>query len=154
MKNTILVVATQKKKKPKKVKYNFIWRLETTDGRGVYASKAWGRYAGDCMQDKHPSPWRDKGLGLACYTHIAYEQMLKYHFGFATLAQFKRWVFKKKWRINFHNAGLVLNCYKVPVRHSRIGDTQAIFKRKYAEIVATRSPSYMHQNNDLAIVIA
>jgi hypothetical protein len=121
----------------KKQKTRRIWRLETKDGRGVYESGHYWKVA-DHEPDRHPTPFLDLGLDFN-----SWEEIGKFHFGFASIEQYTQWMYRRKWRMGFEEKDLVLSRYEVPVRHSRVGDKQAVFKKKYAKLIEQRSPAYM-----------
>lgn len=83
----------------KKPKYVFVWRLEDTDGAGIYRgghTKLNESYAAHVGIDswvyvdsgQHPTPWDDKGLRKFLARKDEFED---YFFGFATLDQYHAW---------------------------------------------------------------
>lgn len=91
--------------------------------------------------DRWPSPYADikfiedttKKRGLDELDNIRYSCHDK--FGFSSVSQMKRWVYKKKWRKALSQFGMDLCVYEVPLEHVIIGTSQCTFDSRYAELV-------------------
>jgi hypothetical protein len=127
----------------KKKGYVYIWRLEVFRESGLgwfgvfMGGKAFmpaeARYRGDMDLDpyRHPIP-QDEGLPCGEDWHCGFRNLKQYRLWFATAAM-RRLLDERKVR---------LKRFKVHKRLVRYGETQVVFKRKYAYEVEQRSPSF------------
>ena len=122
-----------------------IWRLEDSEGAGVYRGgnyylKATWDDDEDCNNvNRHPTPHNDDALGFYdIHSSIRYD----YIFGFTSLSQMHQWVYRAKWRRALTNMSIQLNCYEVDSEHVRRSPFQAIFNKNYAKLVESRKPNY------------
>ena len=119
------------------MKMRKIWRLEHKDGAGIYASGI-----AVCVMEsilasaRHPMPHDDVGL-RDVWGDVG---SCDWYFGFASLAQYRAWFFKRAHRKAFEMAGAVLRLYVVPAHSYHRGMNQAIFIRAQAHVVQERSP--------------
>lgn len=117
----------------------YIWRVEGTDGRGMYMNGAFRRVTDWCEDDAaHPGPLEDMALGFREKRNPD-----DWYFGFATLKQVRKWIFKKKWRKGLHEEEMLLVKFEVPDEFFARGESQAIFVRWRARIVEKRRVDYM-----------
>lgn len=135
-----------------KPKYAYVWRLEDENGEGIYRGgkdKLGKSYVLHCTNlndwslygdTRYPTPWNDKGL-VPQLSRLM-RDLEEFHFGFRNLQQFYNWIHRAEWRRNFSTEGVVLNKYRVNVRHVKIGDAQAMFLKKHAVLIETRKPDF------------
>lgn len=129
---------------------NTVWRLEDEDGYGIYNAEFGGSYFMTVAQDdyceeymkRHIAPDEDEALGWD-----ELDDRRSYIFGFSSLAQFKHWVFKKKWRKGLARYDVRLNKYMVDSGYMIKGTAQAIFNPEHARLIESRRPDYA----DLAV---
>ena len=107
-----------------------IYRVENLKGHGMYCG---GSEAGMQMFETraHPDP---RGDSLLCYKledWCGTDSILSNHyFGFGSMQQLLRWVYKKSWQEDLHESG-----YKVSVFYATgmVGNTQAVFDKNTRE---------------------
>jgi hypothetical protein len=111
-----------------------IWRVETKVGQGMYS---FSKYAHSTMSGvkRHPDPSDDSGLDFSTNKLISRS---KWYFGFATLSQFKRWVYREDIRRRLQADGLQLSCYSVPEKFTKRSSFQAIFRKDKARLIEVR----------------
>lgn len=133
-----------------------VFRIETVDGRGMYRSD-FGLSVSNLLRDggeNHPLPdqdslllpkvedklrdmFKERGLDyddkeklLVWDIQDIYNDFWRSHFfGFGSIEQLRRWLYKDEWLIKLEEYGLVIAVYEVDDEDAMVGYTQAIFKR-------------------------
>jgi hypothetical protein len=126
-----------------------IYRIENDDGLGPYQ----GRKNDDTSllpmkySTEHPAVWDDSMLinkinqqiridaeGQDEYKSVGVWGFIdgKYHFGFGSQDQLRRWVYNDAWMVNLDKHGFHLSVYEVPEMAMMVGHTQAIFQKSFA----------------------
>lgn len=82
----------------------------------------------------HPAPTDDSKLS---YSWLAWKD--RACFGFATIAQLRRWIYYDEWLRSLHEVGQALFVIEVPDKDFRAGHTQAIYLPDNAKVVEVRS---------------
>jgi hypothetical protein len=105
-----------------------IWRIETKDGGGPYATGC--TLASDECQDSyhHPTPASDRRLGLSLerfgadvYNHDCFK------YGFFSLEACRAWFYRDKWLENFEERGFYLAEIEIDSKYIAFGDKQLAF---------------------------
>lgn len=124
-----------------------VYRVETPDGRGMYHSGLMTEVvdlvlnkSASELRRKHPMPHEDEALSVAV-ERAGYDldDPLLYY-GFASIAQLKRWLFHPEVRRELSARGLRVSVYEGPCAH---GDTQAVFVRCLSKKVSEISWEYI-----------
>ena len=112
-----------------------IYRLETTEGIGVYMSDAWehATCTDSTCSDRHPSPLLDPALQ---------KFQDEDYFGFASIAQYRAWVYKAAWRRALFDEGIELVVYEVERQLVTFGEVQCVFMRSKANVIERLHPAY------------
>ncbi len=104
-----------------------IWRLENSDGVGVYSVTYPHTDAFPCGRE-HPGPRDDYKL------HNAWEKLSDsgdaryWRFGFSSLKQFKEWFHSNEMLENLRDRyDIRLSCYEVARANLKVGDRQCIY---------------------------
>jgi hypothetical protein len=84
--------------------------------------------------DNHPGPNDDDGIS-GFWSDLSWPAKESYFFGFASMEQYEKWFFMQDWREAMHNAGLKMFIFEVDAKYAVIGKSQAIFQRKFAEVL-------------------
>ena len=120
-----------------------VWRIEhrgTKQGMYSYGFVALERLGGG---RDHPGPserCNAADLEIAVlWDNMSYSERKKWHFGFATLEQAKKWTQSDEIRKALDFEGHVLRCYVVPKENFHKSDYQAIFKNTKTKVTHTRS---------------
>lgn len=109
-----------------------IYRVENANGRGMY--RAGGSYSAlefEFDEYIHPMPSSDDALMRSIQERGEYNECgsLDYsmddYFGFSSLDQLKRWIYRDDWRSKLDAAGFHVSVYSAV--GACIGDTQAVF---------------------------
>ena len=115
-----------------------VYRAETKGGEGMYYSGKFGQAVGTtsaCI--RHPMPEDDWRLQASLHKkmpQIDYKED-RFKFGFQSKSQFKRWVYKKKWRAKLGELGVTLNVYDVDTKFCMLGNNQCTFWKGKAKLV-------------------
>lgn len=116
------------------IKVRKIYRVETASGKGMYYGNIWGKATDNYNTvERTPNPYNDRILT----DHAIRGKHEGMHYGFKSKKQLKAWIFKKQWRVNLAEYGACVKVFEVPNAHVIIGDKQAVFNMKYANIVQT-----------------
>lgn len=117
----------------------YVYRLETEDGLGVYNSGTVMRVQNELGLDLyfnksvHPNPYNDPGLSYA------WERMPEHDdwfFGFTDPEQMQQWFYSAEIRNALARRGVVMRKYEVDDKYFMASEHQAIFIRDKATVVA------------------
>lgn len=103
-----------------------VYRIVGQEGRGMYSCALWDTSTNGEYTERQPGPWQD-GITDLTDEHL---------FGFASKAQLKQWVHKKKWRQAMAELGGKVEVLKVPNVHTIRGNSQVVFIKDYATKIA------------------
>lgn len=128
-----------------------IYRLEDVQGHGPYALVP-PQFKDQCSTymeivdpeikacsvnrypEEQPTAWSEGGE-----IEIVFEEDVHY-FGFASLEQYRAWMFKPEWRKGLAELGVLLNKYLVEDAAVVVSPHQAIFKKARAKLVESCRP--------------
>lgn len=106
-----------------------IYRVENSNGIGPYTNE-------DNLMQKHtysgnpkqPEPGEDFTLRLAMTAKFKdLELPEKYKFGFCSLEQARKWIYKKSWCNSLRNNGYRLVAFEVPDKYVLSGRSQVVY---------------------------
>ena len=122
------------------------FRMETEEGIGMYGATIGDGNPNDWFVPRfgsilneadansggtmHPSPDEDGALG---WHDIRYIERSKYYFGFASIEQLRRWLFRPDLIAKLPEYNLAVSIYETEDYH--IGDTQMVFRKSTANRV-------------------
>ncbi len=133
--------------KPDTVK---VYRIEDSQGIGMYRSQLAPVCLRSLTDDRHPTPYLDSGLS-AWWTELAQQgdgllnmlfgngyntEQRKYSFGFDSVAQMRNWLFDDD-SLYALSKDFHVSVYDVESEHVHIGHTQAAFNKEFATCVNT-----------------
>ena len=123
--------------------YTYVWRLEDSGGRGMYGEfrdSSYFYYASmgsgeddPAPENVHPLPYEDPLLKFAPWNS-------DYYFGFSSIEQMRRWIYKDEWLSRLAAYGIMLNLYKVPREFCNHGKDQSCFRLSYADMIESHVP--------------
>ena len=114
-----------------------VYRLETDEGRGVYAATAMAYVA------KSVSPTPDADVRLApVWNAIDYVDRNNWFFGFEDVASLQRWFYSARDRNALHQQGIRCSVYLVPEDSVHLGTAQVLFRRARAVLDSVIAPEY------------
>lgn len=116
-----------------------VYRLETTEGLGVYTARElypmlWRVLKEYCELPNHPGPFTDNGLKNL---FRQFGELLEFNFGFSSLEQLTAWFFRRDDRQLISECGIVCAVYEVEDGHFHLGERQCVFKKSHAKKVGT-----------------
>lgn len=112
------------------------------NGGGMYRDRddrcVWVEVLGDTVVDAqaHPIPQDDSGLGRFAIDWLHANQP-EARFGFESLAQLRRWLYRDEWVVALSGAGCEVVEYETD-GELFVGYTQAIFNIRYATEVSRK----------------
>lgn len=118
---------------------DLIYRIEDTEGYGMYRGEYWEGLSSVKNGERHPGPARDSKLlsenpdlfcgdGFGCF----YFDSPSFIFGFSSPEQLRNWIYQDEWIAALSAAGYHLSIYRGDVRH---GHTQAVIDKNTAELL-------------------
>jgi hypothetical protein len=119
-----------------------IYRIEKPSGEGPYRESWCCRQI--CDRLRHPTPNQDSGLSEFWLTYTGAKSEL--YFGFGTMEQMRAWFHQDDWLMDLHDFGFQLAIYEIDDEPDDegyvdvcVGHTQAVFRRKDAELRSAMS---------------
>lgn len=112
-----------------------VYRLETEDGRGVYAA-TWEAYK---ARSRSPTPDADVRLA-PIWDALSLSDRDFWFFGFEDVASLQRWFYEMKDRQTIQAQGIMCNVYLVPEDSVHLGTAQVIFRKARAVLEGTLDP--------------
>lgn len=112
-----------------------VCRLETEDGRGVYAAT----FEAYMVMSVSPPPEEDVRLRPTWRT-LSSPDRDSWFFGFEDVASLQRWFYETKGRKALHAKGIMCNVYVVPEDGVHLGTAQVIFRKALAVLEGTLNP--------------
>lgn len=128
-----------------------VYRVQdAANGRGMYCGSS-ASFLDTKASDRHPMPKDDAGLrrqGVDLHHDMwsggwdlrTLPGWVGVRFGFASMAQYRSWVYQHDWRMRLGLLGYRLCVFEAPDEWVRHGDTQAIFEPAQAKLIEDYPP--------------
>lgn len=109
-----------------------VYRIEDVGGKGMYWCGLWDCAVGERGDTaRHPCPEDDSRLWQN-YRKRPEGCIVHFHFGFASIAQLRAWLYQDEWLERMHELGGVLKVYDVDDEHVVLGNAQVMFLKERA----------------------
>lgn len=110
-----------------------VYRIENKKRQGPYvkSNNTLCEHSHKVFDSKQPPPRNDIKLKGALLKKEGTEDIpIKYRFGFCSVEQARKWVYKRSWCLSLRKGGFKLVAFEVPDEFCLVGDSQLMYDCK------------------------